>query len=121
MSAAKKSKFAALYLKKIYINSTPSPPETKDFRGEKFSFSLQFTEFLPQSRPDGYLARFCQKLAKTAYLARSGRKMVILQDLAENGYLERSARKMVILQDSCEFVPVELSSYWLSFMKDISF
>ena len=33
--------------------------------------------------PDGYLARFCQNLAKTVYLARSGRKMVILQDLPE--------------------------------------
>ena len=28
---------------------------------------------------------------------------------------------MVILQDSCKFVPVELSSYWLSFMQHISF
>ena len=59
---------------------------------------------LPQSRPDGYLARFCQKLAKTAYLARSGRKMVILQDLAENGYLASSARKMVILRSSCPLI-----------------
>ena len=39
--------------------------------------------WLPQSRTDGYLARFCQNVAKTAYLARSDRKMVILQDLAE--------------------------------------
>ena len=56
-------------------------------------------KILPQSRPDGYLARSCQNLAKSAYLARSGRKMVILQDLAEkwlsckicqkNGYLAR--------------------------------
>ena len=37
----------------------------------------------PQSRPDGYLARFGQNLAKTDYLARSGRKKVILQDLPE--------------------------------------
>ena len=75
---------------------------------------------LPQSRPDGYLARFCQNLAKTVYLARSGRKMVILQDLPENGYLARSAKKMVILQDSCKFVPVELSYYWLPFKQHIS-
>ena len=53
----------------------------------------------PQSRPDGYLSRFCQNLAETVYLARSGRKIVILQDLPEkwlsckicqkNGYLAR--------------------------------
>ena len=47
-------------------------------------------EFLPKphSRPDDYLARFCQNLAnclsckiwqKNDYLARSARKMVILQ------------------------------------------
>ena len=63
--------------------------------------------------------------------ARILQKLPILQDLAEkwlscktwqkNGYLARSARKMVILQDSCKFVPVELSSYWLSFMQNISF
>ena len=39
-------------------------------------------------------------------------QMVILQD---------SAKKMVILQDTCKFVPVELSSYWLSFMPHVSF
>ena len=38
--------------------------------------------------------------------------MIILQDLPE---------KMIILQDSCKFFPVELSSYWLSFMQHISF
>ena len=63
--------------------------------------------------------------------ARILQKLPILQDLAEkwlscktwpkNGYLARSARKMVILQDSCKFVPVELSSYWLSFMQNILF
>ena len=63
--------------------------------------------------------------------ARILQKLPILQDLAEkwlscktwqkNGYIARSARKMVILQDSGKFVPVELSSYWLSFMQNISF
>ena len=63
--------------------------------------------------------------------ARILQKLSILHDLAEkwlsckicqkNGYLARSARKMVILQDSCKFVPVELSSYWLLFMQHISF
>ena len=59
----------------------------------------------PQSRPDGYLARFCQNLAKTAYLERSDRKMVILRDLAEKWL-------------SCKILA---SSYWLSFMQHISF
>ena len=67
------------------LNCLFSEPTCKRF------FSKLNTDFIknfhepckPQSRPDGYLARFCQNLAKTAYLARSDIKMVILQDLAE--------------------------------------
>ena len=48
-------------------------------------------------------------------------QIVILQDsvkiLQKNAYLVRSAREIAILQNSCKFVPVELSSYWLSFMQ----
>ena len=39
-----------------------------------------FSSCKPQSRPDGYLARFCQNLAKNGYLARSCKT---------NGYLAR--------------------------------
>ena len=52
---------------------------------------------LPQSRPDDYLARFCQNLAKNCLSCKIWQK---------NGYLARSARKMVILQD--------LPEKWLS-------
>ena len=38
---------------------------------------------LLQSRPDGYLARFCQNLPKIVALARSGKKIGIMQDLVE--------------------------------------
>ena len=46
-------------------------------------FRWKLCKKAPQSRPDDYLARFCQNLAKTVYLARSARKIVILQDLPE--------------------------------------
>ena len=54
-------------------------------------------------------------------LPESCKNCLSCKNCQKNGYLARSARKMVILQDSCKFVPVELSSYWLPFNYHISF
>ena len=59
--------------------------------------------------------------------ARFLQKLPILQDLAEKWQSFKTWQKMVILQHLpeklvyCKFVPVELSSNWLSFMQHISF
>ena len=87
------------------------------------NFALQFWNSFCVSNypklPKNYPSRDQMVILQDS--ARILQKLLSCKICQKNGYLARSARKMAILQDSCKFVPVELSSYWLPFMQHISF